>query len=151
MNILPKIDKPCSQDWNQMTGDDKRRFCEHCQLHVHNLSAMSEKERAEVLSRNGERTCIAYVDRDDTLRVHPPRWVAIQRIILPFRSAALFCASVLPLFMTSCATAPTREEPVPADPAHMRQEPETWDGKMTIGILVSERPLWKKILFFWKE
>jgi hypothetical protein len=35
-----QVNKPCPADWNQMAGDDSRRFCTHCQKFVHNLSAM---------------------------------------------------------------------------------------------------------------
>jgi hypothetical protein len=35
------VSSPCSQDWNSMIGNDRVRFCEHCSLHVHNLSEMT--------------------------------------------------------------------------------------------------------------
>ncbi len=48
-NFAPLISKPCPADWDAMTGDAKRRFCEHCRLHVHNLTAMDEAERVALL------------------------------------------------------------------------------------------------------
>ena len=38
------IPRPCSQPWDTMKGDERRRFCEACGLHVHNLSAMTAQE-----------------------------------------------------------------------------------------------------------
>lgn len=44
-----KIAAPCPMKWEDMAGDDKRRFCHHCQLHVHNFSAMTEDEAENLL------------------------------------------------------------------------------------------------------
>jgi hypothetical protein len=44
------IKEQCTADWDRMRGDDKRRFCEHCQRFVHNISAISQAE-GEVLAR----------------------------------------------------------------------------------------------------
>jgi len=66
--FVPGISQPCSQDWGTMSGDEKRRFCSHCQLHVHNLSAMSAAEQGTVLSQRGSRQCIAYLAEDRTIQ-----------------------------------------------------------------------------------
>jgi len=56
---------PCTEDWNAMTGDAKRRFCGSCRLHVHDLSAMTRDE-AESLLRTAEgRTCVRFRRRPD--------------------------------------------------------------------------------------
>ena len=39
---------PCTADWERMEGDEKKRFCGQCNLHVYNVSAMSRGE-AEAL------------------------------------------------------------------------------------------------------
>ena len=38
------IPSPCSADWNSMKGNDQVRFCEHCDLSVHNLSQMTRHQ-----------------------------------------------------------------------------------------------------------
>ena len=38
------IASPCTADWNTMAGDERRRFCTSCRLHVHDLSAMTAAE-----------------------------------------------------------------------------------------------------------
>ncbi len=38
------IASPCKADWNSMSGNDEVRFCEHCNLSVHNLSALTRKQ-----------------------------------------------------------------------------------------------------------
>jgi hypothetical protein len=60
------ITEKCGVDWENMSGDDRTRFCNQCNLNVHNLSAMNEREAAEVLNRRKfERTCIYLYERPD--------------------------------------------------------------------------------------
>ncbi|HEX6813876.1 MAG TPA: hypothetical protein VF384_19800 [Planctomycetota bacterium] len=60
------IASPCSADWNQMKGDERRRFCASCKLHVHNLSAMTASQAEELLRDAGKgRLCVRYYRRAD--------------------------------------------------------------------------------------
>jgi hypothetical protein len=60
------IASPCSADWNQMVGDDKRRYCGQCQLHVHDLGAMTTAEAEALLQNVGKgRTCVRFFRRAD--------------------------------------------------------------------------------------
>lgn len=55
------IAEPCHADWNAMTGDEARRFCDSCQKHVHHLSAMTRREaRALVRAPQPEGLCVRY-------------------------------------------------------------------------------------------
>ncbi len=54
------IPAPCPMDWDRMPGDDRRRFCEACGKHVHDLTAMRPDERAALLATAalaGEEVC----------------------------------------------------------------------------------------------
>jgi hypothetical protein len=60
-----QIASPCSASWDEMRGDERVRFCQHCRLNVYNLSAM-EPEDAEALVREKEgRLCVRYYARPD--------------------------------------------------------------------------------------
>ncbi len=60
-----KIASPCSQDWNAMIGDDRKRYCGECKLNVYNLSGMSTTD-AENLIMNAEgRLCVRFYKRAD--------------------------------------------------------------------------------------
>ncbi len=60
------IASPCSADWNQMTGDDKHRFCGSCKLHVHNLSGMTADAATALLQQAGKgRVCVRFFRRAD--------------------------------------------------------------------------------------
>jgi hypothetical protein len=54
------IPSPCSADWNQMIGNDQVRFCEHCNLDVHNLSSMTRHQAQRLVARANGRLCVRY-------------------------------------------------------------------------------------------
>lgn len=53
------IAEPCSAEWATMTGDARRRFCQMCTKHVHDLSAMTATEAAGVLEQESG-PCVRY-------------------------------------------------------------------------------------------
>ncbi len=60
-----RIASPCSANWDQMYGDDRKRFCGDCKLNVYNLSGMTKGE-AEALITNAEgRLCVRFYQRAD--------------------------------------------------------------------------------------
>jgi len=98
-----------------MRGDSKQRFCDQCQLHVHNLSAMSAAERERFIAASGGRACIAYELRSDGSMVTPSRW---PWLLLPFQglrgSVVALLAAFLPFLFSSCATRRTLGVPAPS-------------------------------------
>src|ERR1700730_13005461 len=54
------ITSPCETDWDSMIGNDRIRFCRHCQLSVHNLSQMTSKEVRRLVARSQGRLCVRY-------------------------------------------------------------------------------------------
>jgi hypothetical protein len=60
-----RIAMPCSADWDDMSGDDRVRFCGKCEKNVYNLSAMT-REAGEALVREKEgRMCVRMYQRAD--------------------------------------------------------------------------------------
>ncbi len=56
-----KVVKPCPVKWETMTGDEQARVCSQCNLTVHNLSAMTDREAAILVKqRKTERTCVFF-------------------------------------------------------------------------------------------
>src|SRR5215813_8689957 len=55
-----RIASPCKMDWDSMIGNDRVRFCEHCQLSVHNLDLASRKQVRRLIARSGDRLCVSY-------------------------------------------------------------------------------------------
>ena len=77
-----RIASPCKSDWNEMCGDDRRRFCSACKLNVYNLSGMT-REAAEQLVMNSEgRLCVRFFRRKDgTILTQdcPVGWKAVKK------------------------------------------------------------------------
>jgi len=68
---------PCPKKWADLVGDDTRRYCGECQLHVHNLSAMTRREGErflESVSPDEGRVCATYTRRVDGSIVTRATW-----------------------------------------------------------------------------
>src|SRR5262245_12750323 len=59
------IPAPCDADWDSMVGNDRVRFCEHCNLHVTNLSSLTRPEAMRLVARSEGRLCVRFVKRSD--------------------------------------------------------------------------------------
>ena len=55
-----RIASPCDVDWDSMVGNDRIRFCEHCQLTVHNVDFITKKQLRRLIARSGDRLCVNY-------------------------------------------------------------------------------------------
>lgn len=107
-----QIAKPCPKQWGEMAGDTKRRFCEHCDFHVHNLSAMLPPELKRFVAESGGKACIAYELRPDGSMVTQSGW---SWLVAPFRrvqwSIPALLAAVFPFFFSACETRRTLGKP----------------------------------------
>jgi len=77
-----KIASPCSADWNEMMGNERRRFCPECKLNVYNLSGMSQREAENLLLNSEGRLCVRFYKRaDGTILTKdcPVGWQAIRQ------------------------------------------------------------------------
>jgi hypothetical protein len=79
-----RIASPCPARWEDMAGDDRTRFCSQCQLHVHNLSAMTAEEAAAFVvdARSRGRGCVRFYRRADgtvLTRDCPVGWRAVRQ------------------------------------------------------------------------
>lgn len=52
-----RIASPCPKKWEEMAGDERVRFCSHCQLNVYNFSAMTRIEAESFLLKAEGRVC----------------------------------------------------------------------------------------------
>lgn len=62
---LVQIASPCPVAWEDMAGDDRTRFCKHCNLHVYNLADMPRGEAEAFVNQAEGRTCIRFFRRAD--------------------------------------------------------------------------------------
>lgn len=61
------IASPCTASWDDMTGSETKRFCGQCNLHVHNVSAMSREDAEAFLggALGDGRVCVRMFRRFD--------------------------------------------------------------------------------------
>jgi hypothetical protein len=60
-----RIAEPCPRSFADMTGTDQTRFCQHCDKHVHNLSAMTQDEAQRLVCESAGRLCVAFYPNAD--------------------------------------------------------------------------------------
>lgn len=60
-----KIASPCSQDWDAMIGNERKRYCGECKLNVYNLSGMSQTEAENLITNAEGRLCVRFFRRAD--------------------------------------------------------------------------------------
>jgi hypothetical protein len=77
-----RVASPCKAGWDQMFGDERRRFCGECRMNVYNLSEMTRTEAESLLIRSEGRLCVRfYRRRDGTVitRDCPVGWKAVKK------------------------------------------------------------------------
>lgn len=96
-----EIQSPCHENWDDMTGDDARRYCGKCDKHVHNLSAMTEHEARSVVARKNVCVRYSFNPRTRTIRHQPSR-----RFVLRAAAAATLTAGLALPAVASISTEP---------------------------------------------
>ncbi|HEY0429927.1 MAG TPA: hypothetical protein VGC76_19240 [Pyrinomonadaceae bacterium] len=87
------VASPCSQDWNEMIGDERKRYCGDCKLNVYNLSGMSRTEAENLILNSEGRLCVRFYRRADgsvLTKDCPVGWQAIKRRVS--RTTAAFAS-----------------------------------------------------------
>ena len=93
-----RIASPCKANWDEMPGNEQRRFCSQCNLNVYNLSGMTRDEAENLLLAAEGRVCVRfYRRRDGALLTQdcPVGWQAVKRRVS--RTATAFvslCAGI---------------------------------------------------------
>ncbi len=52
-----RVATPCPKAWEDMVGDERVRFCDHCRLNVYNLSELTQKETQRLISSSEGKLC----------------------------------------------------------------------------------------------
>jgi hypothetical protein len=119
-----RVKEPCSEEWNEMTGNDKVRFCSHCSKNVNNISEMTPRKAAKLAMRSNGNLCIHYmVDPKTGGPIFAPQLVKIARqtgIAAGFLGATLAVAQ--PAF--------AQGSPIPVENIRLESVPNS-DGSPT--------------------
>src|SRR5262249_21267818 len=61
-----RVASPCPVSWDEMIGDDRVRFCDLCQLRVHNIASRTRPEALVLIRKaEGSRICARLYRRTD--------------------------------------------------------------------------------------
>jgi len=86
-----RVASPCSADWNEMQGDERKRFCGDCKLNVYNLSGMTKYDAEHLLRMSEGRLCVRYFMRADgsiLTQDCPVGWAKVKQRVSIFAAAA---------------------------------------------------------------
>ena len=147
------IGSPCEENWDRMRPEagGRRRWCEHCERQVHDLSAMGEPAaRAFLRATAGQDVCIAYVVDDADELVFGPEIVPLERVRRRPRAmveaAKLASAASLAALLGACtAHGDPASAEVVEDPAHAQLTAPvvlipTAGAERASGSVISEEP-----------
>lgn len=106
-----KIAEPCTANWDEMTGDEKTRFCGQCKLNVHNARMMTDEEVLEklMMTASGERVCMRIYRRQDGTFLTKNCPIGVRKLQERVRRAAAFLAGGLSLLLSLAANAQSKD------------------------------------------
>ncbi len=105
VNINPldcvRIASPCSANWDQMSGDDRVRFCDRCNLHVYNIARLTRKQAETLMAHTEGRVCARLYRRADGTIITKNCPVGLRAIR---RHVAKVTGAVFAALLSACVT-----------------------------------------------
>ncbi|HEX7958040.1 MAG TPA: ankyrin repeat domain-containing protein [Pyrinomonadaceae bacterium] len=115
---LLQISEPCSVGWDSMTGNDRVRFCEHCQLDVRSLAEFTPRQAMDLVLRSGGRLCLR-IERVGGA----PRTRALPEPLYQIgRRASRLAAGAFGAALTLCSGAAAQAQPSAAEAARQYEQ-----------------------------
>lgn len=84
-----EVPKPCSMNWDEMTGNEEIRHCGKCQHQIYNISEMPKRRALKVLNQPNERVCISYLQDEQNQVITQTYFGIFKRNLVKFVSAIL--------------------------------------------------------------
>lgn len=119
-----RIASPCSANWEEMTGDDRVRFCSHCQLSVYNLSAIDRQEAEQVVKSRSGRLCVRFYRRADGTMLTQDCPVGLQAIRRRVRRVVCLTLATAVSLLSGVGYAWTKWRPRPIAGSGQNAAPE---------------------------
>jgi len=117
-----------------MKGDERKRFCGDCKLHVYNLSDMTKYDAENLLRLSEGRLCVRYFQRPDgTVLTQdcPVGWARVKRR-LSVAAAAAFGLFISFMGLLGAAALFARKGPVMGKIAFATPTPEPLMGAIAM-------------------
>lgn len=96
-----KIASPCPMRWEDMSGNDRSRFCQHCSKHVYNLSNMTSAEISALIQEKEGNVCARIYQRPDVTVMTADCPVGAERFYRRLRVLIASAAAAIVLSLTS--------------------------------------------------
>lgn len=127
-----RIKSPCSEEWDEMTGNDQVRFCSHCAKDVNDVSRMTRREAMRLVRRAKGGLCLRY-------QVHPVtrRPVFISRAGAAARRVGI-AAGVISASMALAEAAYAQGGAVPVETVRVEQSEKTGSAGATLSGYVTD-------------
>lgn len=106
------IANPCTTDWDLMTGDERKRYCQQCDKHVYNLSQMTHKQAEALLMQTGGKLCARFERRADGSILTADQSFSLPRFNSKFLRLASATVSAALSLSPSLAAKPSKNLPV---------------------------------------
>jgi ankyrin repeat protein len=129
-----KVETPCSESWNEMSGNEKVRFCSHCAKSVNNISEMTRKEAFKLVRKSNGNLCIRYYQKPNGKKLFLPQLHQIIR-----QTGVLAGTLSAALSVSSLAYAQTPSEETPKNNAEITQTVKTGDKSGSISGYVKDQ------------
>jgi len=85
-----QVATPCPADWFEMQGDEKSRFCQQCQKHVYDFSAMTWEEGISLIEQKEGALCGRLSRRRDGTLITADCTVGLAAKARHFRKQCLY-------------------------------------------------------------
>ena len=85
-----RVKDPCTENWDEMSGNDRVRFCSHCSKNVNDISKLTRKQAMLLVRESEGRLCVRYLQDPKT---NAP--IFADRLYQISRSAPLMAAGVM--------------------------------------------------------
>jgi hypothetical protein len=109
-----RVASPCTVGWGNMTGDERQRHCDLCELNVYNISGMTTGEVERLITDREGRLCVRMFRRADGTVITkdcPVGLRAVRKRVATMAGAAL--TAVLGLFSVSFGQKEKKEDRQP--------------------------------------
>lgn len=131
-----RVASPCTTNWDEMYGDDRKRFCGECKLNVYNLSDMNRQEAENLLLNSEGRLCVRFFRRaDGTLLTKdcPVGWKAVKRRVSHTATAAfsLFAGFFMGLTGSNFTTGTSDMTEISIPPVGDDEQTQQFQGRMS--------------------
>lgn len=129
-----RVASPCNARWEDMTGDERVRFCGQCQKNVFNLSALSRTEAERLVREKEGKFCGRFHQRRDGRMLTADCSVGRQRQRTRLLKLTLALLALVGTLTSVLAAGSGRRSERVRSPLEQKLEGLIYEAKVKLGI-----------------